>query len=149
MTKPVPGESFPPAAAVLGVAGLAPFLGLAALALLAPSLREATLGALLRYGAVILTFVGALHWAYAVRRAAHGSSAWIQYGWSVVPALVAWATLFLPIPAGLRAQAAALVVCLWIDHAMARVVPVPAWLLRLRILLTAVAAGTLALASLA
>lgn len=149
MTKPVPGESFPPAAAVLGVTGLVPFLGLAALALLAPALREAALGALRSYGAVILSFVGALHWAYAVRRVAHGSSAWIQYGWSVIPALVAWATLLLPIPAGLRGQAAALVACLWIDHAMARVDPVPAWLLRLRLLLTAVAAGTLALASLA
>lgn len=149
MTMPMPGRTIPPAAAVLGLAGLAPFIGLAALALLVPGLRDASLGALLGYGAVILSFVGALHWGYAVRRDARGRAAWVQYGWSVVPALVAWATVLLPIQAGLRVQAAALAVCLLVDHAMARTDPVPGWLLRLRALLTVVAAGALTLASLA
>ena len=148
MTEPVPAQEVPPAPVVLGLAGLAPFIGLAALALLAPGLRDATLRALLGYGAVILSFVGALHWGYAVRRDARGWAAWIQYGWSVVPALMAWATVLLPMHAGLRVQAAALVACLLVDHAMARADPVPAWLLRLRALLTAVAAGALTLVSL-
>jgi hypothetical protein len=38
------------------------------------------LNALLCYGVVILTFVGALHWGYAVKRDARGLGAWIQYG---------------------------------------------------------------------
>lgn len=146
--RAAPATARAPAPAVLiGAAGLVPFVGLAALTAFVPASSAFSREALLHYGAIILAFVGALHWGYAVRRAAHGISAWIQYGWSVVPALVAWATLQMPVSAGLRLQAAMLVACFAIDHALQRIDPSPRWLLRLRAVLTAVAATSLALAS--
>ena len=41
----------------------------------------------LAYGAVILTFVGAVHWGYAMR---DEEIRWGRMTWSVTPSLVAW-----------------------------------------------------------
>lgn len=147
MTPHPAASSAPAAALAFGAAGLLPFAGLAALVAFDPVGYAHSLEALRGYGAVILAFVGALHWGYAVRRGARGASAWMQYGWSVVPALVAWCALLMPVWTGLRVQAAMLVACLAFDRAMARIDPVPAWLARLRFVLTAVAASSLAVAS--
>ena len=77
--------------ACLGYGGLLPFVGLTLLALLDPPHAAAWSRALAGYGAVILSFVGALHWGVAMsapdldtalRRRA--------FVWSVVPSLMAW-----------------------------------------------------------
>ena len=128
----------PAPALVLGVGGLAPFVGFALLAALEPTWYAYWLNALALYGAVILSFVGALHWGYAVRRDARGASGWMQVGWSVLPALVAWASLQLPVWTGLRVQAAMLVACFVMDRILARIDPVPSWLMQLRAVLTLV-----------
>lgn len=139
----------PAPAVILGVAGLVPFVGLTAIAAFAPVPYYAfVLYALLGYGAVILSFVGALHWGYAVKRGARGAQAWMQYGWSVLPALAAWLSLLVPVWTGLRLQAGALVACYVFDRVMGRYDPNPRWLLRLRAALTVVAAVSLTIASL-
>lgn len=61
-----PESSASAPALLIGMSGLIPFVGLAAMVGLGPPTWYVYwLAALSYYGAVILTFVGALHWAYA------------------------------------------------------------------------------------
>ena len=96
---------------------------------------------------MILTFVGALHWGYALKRSVLGGEAWLQYGFSVAPALVAWLSLLFPVWTALRLQAAALLICYVFDRITARKDPVPQWFLQLRAVLTLAGATSLTLAS--
>lgn len=136
-----------PPALALGAGGLLPFFALAALQWLTSDPRW--LPMLAGYGAVILSFVGALHWGYAVRDAPLGPEAWLRYGWSVLPALLAWVCLMLPPAAGVLLLAGGLLGCLAIDERLARRIGSPAWLMRLRRVLTAGGAASLLLAGLA
>ena len=122
-------------ALLLGAGGLIPFIGGAALHILTQDPRWLPL--LSSYGAVIMSFVGALHWGYAVRDEPQGASAWWRYGWSVLPALAAWVCLMLPVSMQAITLAAGLVLCLVVDEAFARSVCMPPWLMPLRRLLTA------------
>ncbi len=141
--------AMPLPALLLGAGGLLPFVGLALLAAAGPVASHVYwLTALSNYGAVILAFVGALHWAYAVKRGAEGREAWLQYGASVLPALLAWLSLLFPVWTALRLQAVALLACYAFDRAMQRVDPVPPWFLRLRAALSGIAAVSLLAASL-
>lgn len=77
--------------ALLGYGGLLPF-GLGALGLLfMPTGHALWQTLLLAYAAIILSFVGALHWGFAM--GADASDAPGLYSWSVVPALLGWAGL--------------------------------------------------------
>ena len=135
-------------ALILGISGLVPFLGLTAIIGLGPPTWYVYwLVALSYYGAVILTFVGALHWGYALKRNARGRDAWLQYAFSVSPALIAWLSLLFPVWTALKLQAAGLLICGLFDRSISRSDPVPAWFLRLRAGLTLVGAASLILAS--
>jgi hypothetical protein len=135
-------------ALILGISGLVPFIGLAAMIGLGPPTWYVYwLVALSYYGAVILTFVGAVHWGYALKRSVRGRDAWLQYAFSVAPALTAWLSLLFPVWTALRLQAAGLTICYVFDRNMARFDPVPAWFLRMRAVLTLVGATSLTLAS--
>jgi hypothetical protein len=133
-------SSMPTAVGMLGYGGLIPFIGLATLANIEPSHGILYRGALLLYGAVILSFVGAIHWGVAMmvtdlndqdRRAA--------YVWSVIPALMAWMTYILsPITAAL-ALVLGFLLQYWRDVTLARKIAWPVWYLPLRIRLTLVA----------
>lgn len=149
--RPSSTPASPPRAAwILGVAGLLPFVALSTLAHLRPEPWYAIwLAALAQYGAVILAFVGALHWGYAVQRDLRGSASGITYGWSVMPALLGWMSLQLPIWSALRMQAATLVLCVAVDRVLARHYAVPDWFMPLRYTLTLVAASCLGWASIA
>ena len=133
---------------IFGVSGMVPFVGLAAMIGLGPPTWYVYwMVALSYYGAVILSFVGALHWAYALKRNAQGRSAWMQYTFSVSPALIAWLSLLFPVWTGLQLQAAALLICMLFDRRMSCLDPLPTWFFRLRIVLTTVAAASLITAS--
>jgi hypothetical protein len=133
-------SSMPTAVGMLGYGGLIPFIGLATLANIEPSHGILYRGALLLYGAVILSFVGAIHWGVAMmvtdlndqdRRAA--------YVWSVIPALMAWMTYILsPITAAL-VLVLGFLLQYWRDATLARKIAWPVWYLPLRIRLTLVA----------
>ena len=58
-------------ATLLAVAGLVPFLVLAAIVLLDPLDTPTAIEVLVTYGAVILSFLGAVHWGFALRESAH------------------------------------------------------------------------------
>ena len=71
-----------------------PFVALAAASLLAPDHRSLWSPALIAYGAVILSFVGALHWGFSMTAPQMPArQRTIHYVWSVVPALLAWPSL--------------------------------------------------------
>lgn len=132
------------AARILGLGGLVPFTVPALFSWLAPDFAGVDWRALLAdYGAVILSFVGALHWGYAIHPRAAGQSAWLLCGWSVLPALLAVAALQCPLPLGLRLLAGGLCCVVLVDHGLLRVVALPAWFLRLRYQLTIVASASL------
>jgi len=139
----------PTPAIVLGFSGLLPFAVLTLVVACAPfSWHEFFAELLLHYGAVILSFVGALHWGYAVSAGARSEQAWMQYGWSVVPCLIAWMSLQLAASSALRLQAATLVACFLMELLLARFESLPAWMISLRAVLTLLAATCLLLASL-
>jgi hypothetical protein len=146
---PFTAKSIPPAAAWLGAAGLLPFLGLALAALVLGGEAGATaLRALLAYGAVILSFLGGIHWGLAI--AAPGLArlgAWL--GLSIVPALLAWAALLLPAPGGLLLLAMAIAAMLLLDRRATASGQAPAWYPALRLPLSAAAAIALLAATLA
>jgi len=129
--------ALPPLVAWLGYGGLLPFAAAALGTLLDPTHRVFWQQALLGYGAVILSFVGALHWAFAMRE--DEAAAGPLYLWSVVPALAGWVALLLPL---LLAHGAVLGAVLLIgafgahyglDRRLVRRLPLPPWYLPLRL----------------
>jgi len=73
----------------LGYAGLIPFVTLAlAVWFLPPDYFQQLHQALLSYAAIILSFMGAIHWGLAM--ASKESVGRLQLAISVIPALIAW-----------------------------------------------------------
>lgn len=144
----------------LGYGGLVPFVVLSSLSAFDVANAALWRGALIGYGAVILSFVGALHWAFAMVQPA--MSARLRnacFVWSVVPALLAWIVIVLPTfvifsqsRLNTFTQSALLVAGFLIhyiqDTRMSVVTKFPPWYLPLRLKLTAVACICLALGAL-
>ena len=138
-------NSRPTVVAWLGYGGLLPFVGTALLCWLAPGQRVWWLDMLLTYGAVILSFVGALHWGFAmVHPATAGRPMNGMYAWSVMPSLLGWAALLVAPAAGATLLIAGFLVQYRQDLRLARVLSLPAWYLPLRLQLTVVACLCLA-----
>ncbi len=133
-------QAIPPPYAVPGAAGLLPFAAGAAAAWVVPDADSGlVLGWLAAYAAVILAFVGALHWGVAMMdAAAPRRDQWLASLWSVTPALVAWAALQLPTRTGVAVMAGTFVLQYAMDRRLARRHAVPVWFLPLRLRLTAV-----------
>ena len=89
------GDSFPSLwAKRMGFGGLIPFVLLALAVWLAdPAYRSFAGLALLGYGAVIASFLGAIHWGLVMRNTSINSTAVLA--WGVSPSLVAWVALML------------------------------------------------------
>ncbi len=122
---------------ILGAAGAIPFLLLAVLSSIQGPYRESSQFALMAYGAVILSFVGALHWAFAlvVEGLTERERGW-HYLWSVVPALLGWLALQLPPVASLLLLAAGFWAHYLQDRRLAARITLPTWYLPLRLGLT-------------
>jgi hypothetical protein len=130
----------PTIVAWLGYTGLTPFIGLTAAAMLSGTAHPWLGRALLDYAAVILSFVGALHWGFAMSlpdldpRLQRG-----LFAWSVVPSLLAWVLLLLPPRVAAIGFIIGFVAHLLRDLNLARLTGLPRWYLPLRWRLTTVA----------
>lgn len=93
-------------AILLTLAGAIPFLALGAIVLLDPLASQTAIEVLISYGAVVLSFTGAVHWGFALRDTAHpvngvplapavlGSERQLLI-FGIVPAIIGWVALSL------------------------------------------------------
>ena len=132
-------------ARVLGYGGALPFLGGAiAASQQIPISGFAPAYLLLSYGAVILSFLGGLHWGRvitcpdAVRRA---GSAWLI--WSVCPPLLSWMALLLPVKVSAVVLSLSFLASLKIDQKLIQEQMWPAWMKSLRVHLSVIAVASL------
>ncbi|RZU98028.1 DUF3429 family protein [Spiribacter vilamensis] len=122
-------QSHPVAANWMGYLGLLPFAATAA----GPWLGLAwTLEWLLAYGAVILSFIGAIHWGLAMGQ---HNPAPASFHASVIPALAGWIALGLPTLIALPLLAAGFIAWRFWEFRYATVT-MPRWFRRLRTVLT-------------
>lgn len=134
------GADRPAIVAWLGYGGLLPFLVLALISALDNHHRELWQKMMLSYGAVILSFVGALHWAFAMMHsAAHAKPFSTVYAWSVVPSLIAWVALLVSPEVGTTLLLCGLLAHYLQDLRLATALALPRWYLPLRLQLTVVA----------
>jgi hypothetical protein len=138
---------------LLGYLGLLPFLALILLLLLEPHHQAFYRGALISYSAVILTFVGALFWSFAMQmHSLNQQTRRSLYIWSVLPSLVGWLALLLQglsnnlEPFIMIVLAFFFILALWRDVLLVKVAALPEWYLPLRKTLTCVVVGCLVLA---
>lgn len=132
--------AMPRAVAWLGYGGLVPFLLLALGSLLDRQHGALWSQALSAYGAIILSFIGALHWGLAMTlpELRQGQrSAW--YAWSVVPALLAWISMLMSPRLAAPLLIAGFIAHYLQDRRLAAQAVLPAWYLPLRLRLSTVA----------
>lgn len=130
--EPRPGRT----AWILGLAGLIPFVGLASVqALSPPGWRMLAASALLTYGAVIVSFLGGIHWGLAMRESR--VSAGLLF-WGIIASLLGWLAVLLEGLWGQGVLALSLILCLWVDQKVYGRLGLQGWL-PLRRLLTLVA----------
>lgn len=136
---PVRDTSLPRPALILGAAGILP---VAALSLqiatglpFPPDKTGPALYALTIYGAVILSFLGGIQWGLAVA-SADRSDAWRRYGFSVAPAIVAWAGMWVGGKNGLITLAVAFGVWAVYEMWSTGLGEAPSWYGKLRAALT-------------
>jgi hypothetical protein len=144
-----PDDPIPRAPFWLGTAGLVPFVVLtSALYALPDGNTPMVLVWLTAYAAVILSFVGAIHWGVAmVHEQMPEAERGVFMAWSVVPALAGWVALLLPAKTGLLLLGATFAVHYAADRQFAQRFALPRWYLRLRGGLTAVVILCLVLAA--
>lgn len=96
----------PPYTAALGYGGLVPFVACAIVMLAIPETdaRHFAGRALVGYGAVILSFLGGVHWGLVLRAPSARAAGMLVAG--VIPSLVGWASLLLPFETAAALQVA-------------------------------------------
>lgn len=128
----------------LGYGGLLPFVALAAAAWVDQNHSGLWREALMAYGAVILSFVGALHWGFAMSQSdmtTHQRTN--SFVWSVVPSLLAWVALLMTPKYAVMLLVAGFLIHFWQDRRLVQLVNLPAWYLPMRLNLTLVACVSL------
>ena len=134
LLKPVPRPQL-----VLGLAGLLPFW-LPALLSLEPDIPVASLlTAQKLYAAVILSFLGGVHWGVTV--ADSRLSTWARVGWSVTPSLIGWIGALLSGALAITLLALGFVVAAGVD--LVTLSGQAPWYRRLRMVLSAGAVAAL------
>lgn len=138
--------ALPAGAQALGFAGLIPFIAAAFATLLLPEAgqRELAGRALLAYGAVILSFLGGVHWGLVLRDRPARPSRPLAIG--VLPSLFGWGSLFLPHEQALAVQVACFGGFWLYEHRMLGADVLTPGYLALRRPLTLAACASLALA---
>jgi hypothetical protein len=131
----------------LGHAGLIPFVLLALLLwLLTGELQTFVSIALAGYGALIVSFLGGIHWGIAWTAARHAGNAVAPHHaqrqhllWGIAASLLAWPGMLMPPFAGLAWLGFLVIVCYLADRSLYARAGLQAWL-TLRFRLSAIAA---------
>lgn len=139
-------KAVPQAAKWLGALGAIPFIVFATSSIMFDGLLQAQAWfALVAYGAVILSFLGGIHWGLAI--AEYGTrldrKPWRRLLISVVPSLIGWTALMMPSVPGLLLMTAAFALMLWIDVTASKQSETPPWYPSLRWPLTLVVMSSL------
>lgn len=106
--------------------------------------RPSTIVLLTQYAAVVLSFLGGIRWGLAMRQP--GPTRTLDMAMTVLPPLVAWASLSVPLPYTFAVLAAAFAAHGAWDAFAVHAGAAPGWYGRLRGMLTAVAVAALVLA---
>lgn len=144
MLAPLRRGGVPDPAVLLGLAGLLPFVVGALATLDGGPLGQWAPSALLGYAAVILSFMGGVHWGLAMTAE---RPSWLRYGASVVPALLGWLALLIGGRLAFLLLVASFASLLAYDLGAVRAGEAPAWYPRLRWPLTLVVVLCLLLAA--
>ena len=142
MSNPTAPAANPDTTALrLAYAGLLPFvLGALLVWAVRAEVQAYVALALSAYAAVVLSFLGGIHWGLAMRQPQQATTGLARsLVWGVVPALVAWPAAVMPPDAGLVILGAMLIVSYAVDRRLYPAHGVAAWL-TLRFRLSAVAA---------
>jgi hypothetical protein len=136
-------EGMPAAAAWLGALGLIPFIAMTLVRVAGgPALPFDPGHALLGYAAVILSFLGGIHWGVALRPGIdpHTDRRRIARSLTlgVVPSIIGWIALLLPLTAAIALLCAGFALQLWLDLRTIAQGRLPAWFARLRVILTTI-----------
>ena len=142
--------SVPLAARWLGGFGALPFVALLAVTVFGPAGWTGWAAQVLAlYGAVILSFLGGIQWGLAIARASTSDARLgRRLATSVVPSLIGWAALLLPLQVGLYVLAAAFALVLYLDAQASIKGEAPIWYPKLRLPLTAVVMASLVVGAL-
>ncbi|KAL4434086.1 hypothetical protein ABPG75_000527 [Micractinium tetrahymenae] len=98
------------------------------------------------YGATILSFLGGVHWGLAMTNVGGElgyKMAEQRFLWSVLPCLMAWPTVAMPVPHAAGLQAALLTAVYFVDRSWAKRGLLPPWYMKMRLPLTVLAASGL------
>ena len=113
MTDPSPASTAP-LAFRLGYLALLPFVvGAALVWIVRVDAHPYVTAALSGYAAVVLAFIGGIHWGFGFREENAPPSLFV---WGVVPALVAWVGVVMQPYAGLVVHGVMLAVCYLVDR---------------------------------
>lgn len=130
-------NNIPTSALWLGGTGAIPFVALGLATLVSTGDAQAGFAnALMLYGAVILSFLGGVHWGLAMAEGSGGAPTSVSPEWlamSVMPSLLGWGAVLLPnLTLSATALAAGFLFMLFIDIRAAGRLQVPAWYPKLR-----------------
>ena len=130
-------------AEILGYAGLIPFVALSAFQLIQPLSphQEVLLLSLMAYSATIVSFLGAIHWGFAMQQEASDRTLFL---WGVLPSLSGWISLIIGVTNGLLLLVVTLWLCFFVDYKIYPKLELAKWLL-MRFVLTSVASLSLIL----
>jgi ABC-type amino acid transport system permease subunit len=94
-----------------------------------PDLHPFVALAMTGYGASIVSFLGGIHWGIGFRNVSRMHNAPLfNFGWGVVPSLLAWVAITMPAFAGLPLLAAILFLCYAVDRKTYPEVGLEEWL---------------------
>lgn len=129
----------------LSLAGLIPFAGLTLFLYIWPDIIQRGFAALAlaTYGAVILSFLGGVRWGAALDRSEPASI----FALSMVPPLLGWFALALPLPLPFAVQAIGFALHGVWDWQAGRAGALPDWFVNLRVILSAFVTACLILAT--
>ena len=136
-------NAVPLPAKLFGFAGLIPFVVATLLIWILPDTeRFLVFDILIHYAAVILSFIGAIHWGVVMATFSaeypNLRETWYRLGWSVTPALVAWLATQMVLSAALVTLIVGFFSAFFYDLWSLKKNWIPIWYIRLRRHLTLV-----------